>query len=318
MGDDLQRFAEKVRGGASIEALSPTESRVRWHMLDRSGQTQIAALRSGISLMTAQVRWDRPWSLAVNQGASPIKFMLLRGEGPRLTAGDGPALPLWGGTFHVSQIKRPVALRFDFEPSSGTSHHAEVGLEIERARLCELLGTTDLPRAVGDVLQSASTYPTSELSMGASLFRLFDELSHCDARGRSRQLLLEAKAMELLAALVDVLDDEERAPRLSPQEVDRLERARQLLVARLAEPPTLPALARSAGVSETKLKAGFRVLFGSPVYTYLRAQRMVEAQRLLRERRYSVVEVALRVGYVNPSKFAAAYRKHFGVPPARS
>jgi AraC-like DNA-binding protein len=45
---------------------------------------------------------------------------------------------------------------------------------------------------------------------------------------------------------------------------------------------------------------------------------MEEAARLLRDRRHSVTEIAMRVGYANPSKFAAAFRKHFGVPPSRS
>jgi hypothetical protein len=44
---------------------------------------------------------------------------------------------------------------------------------------------------------------------------------------------------------------------------------------------------------------------------------MEEAHRLLRARRHSVSEVALRVGYANPSKFAAAFRKHYSGPRRR-
>jgi AraC-like DNA-binding protein len=47
-----------------------------------------------------------------------------------------------------------------------------------------------------------------------------------------------------------------------------------------------------------------------------RQQRMEEAHRLLRAGRHNVTEVAARVGYENPSKFAAAFRKHFGVRPS--
>jgi AraC-like DNA-binding protein len=318
MRDDLQRFASSVHGGASVEALSDTEQRVRWRAQDRAGQTQITALRSGLSLMTAQVSWDRPWSLAVHQAASPLKFMLLRGEGPHLKADDGEARHLSGATFHVSQIKHPLDLLLDFGTNAGTSHHAELALEIDHARLCELLGTADLPEVVNSILHSQSAYADCELPMSPVLSRLFDEIASCDARGRSRQLHLDAKGLELLAAFIDVLDDNERAPQLSRYDVERIEVARKILLRRLADPPSVPELARSAGVSETKLKVGFRVLFGRPVYTYLRECRMAEAQRLLRERRYSVTEIALRVGYANPSKFAAAFRKHFGVPPARS
>ena len=315
---DLQRFAQNVQRGASVESLGPSEHRVSWQALDRAGQTQVTALRSGLSLMTARVSWDRPWSLAVHQEPSPLKFILLRGEGPRISTVEGESRRLAGTTFHVSQVKRPIDLRFDFGSTQQTSHHTELALEVDRVRLGELLGTTQLPYAVNEVLESASAYPAYELAMSPQLSRLFDEIAHADARGRSRQLYLDAKGLELLAALVDVLDDNARAQQLSQHDADRLEVARQLLLARLADPPSLPALARSAGMSETKLKVGFRALFGDPVYTYLRARRMEKAERLLRERRYSVTEIALCVGYSNPSKFAAAFRRHFGVPPSRS
>jgi AraC-like DNA-binding protein len=84
----------------------------------------------------------------------------------------------------------------------------------------------------------------------------------------------------------------------------------------LEEPPSLPELARSVGLNEFKLKVGFRTHFGTSVFGYLRAQRMDQARRLLVRGELSVTEVAARVGYSNPSKFAAAFRKHFGRPPS--
>ena len=68
--------------------------------------------------------------------------------------------------------------------------------------------------------------------------------------------------------------------------------------------------------NEAKLKQGFRSLYGTSVYGYLRDQRMETAWRLLAQRELSVSEVALRVGYANPSKFAAAFRKRFGFAPS--
>lgn len=42
---------------------------------------------------------------------------------------------------------------------------------------------------------------------------------------------------------------------------------------------------------------------------------MEQAKRLLREPHCTVVEVANQVGYVNPSQFAAAFKRQFGIPP---
>jgi AraC family transcriptional regulator, transcriptional activator of the genes for pyochelin and ferripyochelin receptors len=317
--EDLERFAGGMpRGAATLDTLGASEYRVRWQVGDRAGHTQVIALRSEISLMSASVCWDAPWSMAVAQGPSRLKFMLLRGDGPRITAGDGDARALSGATLQVSQVKRPVDLRFDFEANGRSCKHEELALEVDCVRFCELLGTTRVPEAVADVLGSAGAFPSVELPMNPALSRLFDEVAYCDGRAATRQLYFEAKGLELLAALSDALDEESRAPWLSQYDIDRLESARRILLAELADPPSMAALARVAGVSETKLKTGFRTLFGDSVFGYLRARRMEEAHRLLRERRYSVTEVALRVGYANPSKFAAAFRRHFGVPPARS
>lgn len=151
--------------------------------------------------------------------------------------------------------------------------------------------------------------------MSAPLSRLFDEIAHHDGRARTRQLHLRAKTLELLATLIDELDEEASAHKLSRDDVERLQRVRRVLVERLEVLPSLAELSRSVGINQTKLKVGFRTLFGSPVHAYLRMRRMEEAERLLTQRRYSVSEVAQRVGYSNPSKFAAAFRRHFGVPP---
>jgi AraC-like DNA-binding protein len=43
---------------------------------------------------------------------------------------------------------------------------------------------------------------------------------------------------------------------------------------------------------------------------------MERARQLLLERNLNVSEVALRVGYQNPSKFAAAFRREFGISPS--
>jgi len=44
--------------------------------------------------------------------------------------------------------------------------------------------------------------------------------------------------------------------------------------------------------------------------------RMDEAKRLLRETKRSVVEIALEVGYANPSHFAQLFRKETGLSRA--
>jgi len=254
--------------------------------------------------------------MTIEHGATPLKFIVMRGPGPRVKSLMGSSRELASGTFHLSHVVRPVQVGFEFPERSEPREHEQLSLELEPSRLRELLGTPVLPRAVERVL--AGEWPSPGEAVSAATSRVLEEILYCDAKGGARQLYLEAKGLELLANLISALEDLEQAasPNLSQYDRDRLETARQILVARRQDPPTLPELARRAGLNEAKLKAGFRTLFGSTVYGYLREYRMEEARRLLLARRHSVSEVAAEVGYANPSKFAAAFRRKFGMSPS--
>ena len=209
------------------------------------------------------------------------------------------------------------AVNITCEFVEGGAEFEQLALEIDPGRLRELLGAPALPQALERLLSSAAPYEMHEQPMAPALSRLLDEILYADARGASRQLLLEAKGLGVLAVLIDELSLASQA--MSPlglRDIERLESARRLLLERMQSPPTLPELARSVGLNEVKLKAGFRTLFGNSVFGYLRTQRMDQARRLLVRRDLSVTEVAACVGYANPSKFASAFRKHFGLPPS--
>lgn len=135
-----------------------------------------------------------------------------------------------------------------------------------------------------------------------------------------RRLYLEAKALELLALTLHGLAQPGSSGRSLPASLRRADRERILQAATvltrdLTNPPTLDALATHVGLSVYKLKAGFSTLYQTTVYGYLHRERMRRARALLVAGDQSVGEVALAVGYVNPSKFAAAFRRAFGVAP---
>lgn len=74
-------------------------------------------------------------------------------------------------------------------------------------------------------------------------------------------------------------------------------------------------MARSFGISVTCLNNYFQGVYGTPIPTYVRERRMDEAAKLLASSRESVAVLAARLGYANPSKFGAAFKRRFGVTP---
>lgn len=83
----------------------------------------------------------------------------------------------------------------------------------------------------------------------------------------------------------------------------------------MESPPTLPELARTAGISETKLKRGFRMEYGSSVFEYLRKQRLDKARMLVEYGEMSVTQVALSIGFSSLSHFTCLFKSHCGVRP---
>lgn len=144
-----------------------------------------------------------------------------------------------------------------------------------------------------------------------------DSIRRCPFTGTFRAMALTSRCndlvLEFLGALA-ALEETRPAPLLRAMQ-DQVRAAAGVLAAHLDDPPSLLALARQVGLSETTLKRGFHQVFDTTVFGYLRARRMERARALLEAGEATVLEAAALVGYSNPSNFAAAFRRQFGVNP---
>lgn len=127
------------------------------------------------------------------------------------------------------------------------------------------------------------------------------------------------RTQELLYWLFRELADRAAPPPrpLLAADVEKIFAARAALLAAAPAdgPPRLAALARHAGLSETKLKQLFRQVFGTSPYNYFQLARLEEAKRLLAQ--LSVSEVGYRLGFTNLSHFARLFEKHHGLTPKK-
>ena len=95
----------------------------------------------------------------------------------------------------------------------------------------------------------------------------------------------------------------------------KLRRVTDWMEAHLDEEFSLPRLAEQAGMSEFHFNRLFKRSTGIPPSQYLIKLRINTARRLLRETKESVITIANRVGYSNPSHFAQLFRKETGLAP---
>ncbi|MES2494743.1 MAG: AraC family transcriptional regulator [Pseudomonadota bacterium] len=137
---------------------------------------------------------------------------------------------------------------------------------------------------------------------------------------RSRGLVqAEALVMMILCEVVSMLedahDDSTSLCRLSDVDVRCLRKARDLIRGQYTPPPTIEEIARAVGLSATKLKSGFKALFGKSISQYANDLRMAHALELLRKSDIPILLVAEALGYEYQNSFTVAFRRHFQVLP---
>lgn len=87
--------------------------------------------------------------------------------------------------------------------------------------------------------------------------------------------------------------------------------------ARLGEPLSLPAIARTAASSPYHFDRVFRQVTGVPPFRFLAALRLDAARRLLLTTRYSATAICFEVGYSSVGSFTRQFAEAVGMPPAR-
>ena len=135
-----------------------------------------------------------------------------------------------------------------------------------------------------------------------------------------KDLYIKGKIYELLS--LHFQHDESTLGEYCPflvdeQNVQKIRKAKDIIIANMAEPPNLQELANEIGLNIKKLKEGFKQIYGDTVYSFLFDYKMEHARRLLESNQHNVNEVGLKVGYSTASHFIAAFKKKFGTTPKK-
>jgi AraC-like DNA-binding protein len=94
-----------------------------------------------------------------------------------------------------------------------------------------------------------------------------------------------------------------------------VERARELLTAQVADPPSLRELADAVGANRFVLLRGFRRRFGVTPWAFVLRLR-VERARALLGRGQDIVEVAHALGFADQSHLSRTFKRTIGLSPA--
>ncbi|MBW4514825.1 MAG: AraC family transcriptional regulator [Timaviella obliquedivisa GSE-PSE-MK23-08B] len=207
--------------------------------------------------------------------------------------------------------------------SFAQERHLTVNVHIEPELFGNFLGNPadQLPPELKHLIQQSTQeyYFRSGLTT-VPMQVVLQQLLNCPYQGITKRLYLECKVWELLTLLIEQeLDIRSGKSQVSSflkrDDVDRIHHAKEILLNRLDNPPSLLELAHQVGLNDCKLKQGFRQVFGKTVFGYLHDYRLEQAQQLLTTGQINIREAAKAVGYTSQSAFAVAFKRKFGVNP---
>src|SRR5687768_10035222 len=164
-------------------------------------------------------------------------------------------------------------------------------------------------------------FATIDLPIDLGSQHAIDAIMNCKFAESLKRIFFLSKAMELLVLQADaysrVLSKKTNYIK-SDYDRDRIFFARDHMLQHIDMPPSIPELARIAGINEFKLKKGYKELFGNTIFGHLAEARLEQSIRALQEGNKNIADIAFQLGYSSVQHFSAAFKKRYGVPPSEA
>ncbi len=157
-------------------------------------------------------------------------------------------------------------------------------------------------------------------SMSVANIQLLNSILNQPLKSSLDWFFLELRVMEILGNSINDYGRESSDfsnLRIPPMDIEKIQNARDILINRIDDPPSIIELSELSGINEFKLKKGFKQIFGTTIYGYLREYRLEKSFSLIESGEMNVTEAAITVGYSNISAFSTAFRKKYGVNPVK-
>lgn len=131
-----------------------------------------------------------------------------------------------------------------------------------------------------------------------------------------QKLYNKAKVLELLSLYFNKNDKDQSCPFLDDEEnVDKIKKAKQIIIENMAEPPSLQKLADEIDLPLIKLNDGFKHIYGDTIFNFLLDYKLEYARKMLISKKHNVSEISHLIGYSTASHFISAFKKKYGTTP---
>ena len=146
------------------------------------------------------------------------------------------------------------------------------------------------------------------------LLEIIDRMAECAQGGLKAETKLCALNLFVALSKRDFSTAKPQAL-LTRRQLDIAKSARDEIEADILAPHDARTMAQARGLSATTLNSYFSRVYGTTISAYVRKRRIDAASKALLSGE-SISAAAIKAGYSNPSKFAAAFKREMGVSPS--
>ncbi|MFD0847343.1 helix-turn-helix transcriptional regulator [Sphingosinicella xenopeptidilytica] len=211
------------------------------------------------------------------------------------------------------------AYSMKYERMMRESHERSITMVCSKDFVSELLSPNmpDLPSSIADFLRArASQFSYSTMPMPAQMRPIVEDILSQPRSGALGNLMMEAKALELLCfAIKQILGSARAADMVRARDRRKIEELCQILDDDTQAAFSIAELCRHLAWNETQMMECFKQVTGTTISNYRQRVRMDNALRQLCDTDASITEVAFNAGYEHPSNFATAFKRTFGFSP---
>ena len=310
----LKRISQSYRVASTHSRLVSTQACgwMRQQLPEELGECYSERLSFDDDLMVVRSRY-RPTRNLIEETVNPHnRHMLVITFGMQGDSGykgaDGAAVSFKAGFTTITSFQLSLGERC-YEAGATVS---QLRLLIGESMLNKYIGEQRTRQLLGNgnVRQLAFQKTTAASASHASA------LTHYLNQGVIGRLEMHIHTLSLLSEQLNLLSADTRPESLqfSANDIEKLDRARDIMIEQMDQPLTVTYLCAAVGLNEFKLKEGLHYRFNSTPHRMLHEIRMSKAYTLL-ESGCQVAQAAWQVGYAHPTNFSAAFMRYFGRTP---
>jgi len=279
------------------------------------------SLGDGIGVLCLNCQLKDDWRLIFeDEDIPPVQFNFLKKGSVRHVLADDINYDLKRLTGSISANIRGKQHYFQFPKNENIVF---ITMMVDRTQyLTEIDCLIDeMPDAFQEVFKDTEARKSflykSKYSMASS--ECLNNILTANDEGIVRTTFLAGVSFELLSYQIRQYISEqspsEKALILRQNDYELIQKAKNIMEKNIQDCPTIIELSKEVGINQTKLKAGFKKVYGQPIKTWLRNKRLSLSKLLLLQDDYSIKEIAGMIGYSNQGHFAKKFEDKYGLLP---